>query len=84
MGASSSSSSAFCGCSDALTLPYARSTRPSAPIRYETRAGALALASSAAPYARPIFLSVSLRSGKLNWYFSANFRFASIGSKLMP
>jgi len=84
MGASSSSSSAFCGCSDALTLPYARSMRPSAPIKYEMRAGACVLASSAAPYARPIFLSLSESSGKLNWYFSANFRFASIGSKLMP
>jgi hypothetical protein len=58
--------------------------RPSAPMRYEMRAGALVLASVAAPYAMPIFLSLSLRSGKLNLYFSANFRFASIGSKLMP
>jgi hypothetical protein len=30
------------------------------------RAGACVLASSAAPYARPIFLSLSESSGKLN------------------
>jgi hypothetical protein len=53
-------------------------------MRNDNRAGADALSFSAAPYAIPIFLSVSLRSGKLKLYFSANFLFASTESKLMP
>jgi hypothetical protein len=66
------------------TLLFAAAIRPFSSITYAIRFAYSSCGDVAAPYAMPIFRSVSHSSGKGNLYFAANLALSAAVSKLAP